>query len=81
MNIFLNKRSLEVSNLVLRLGDTVLRKKDEDRLLFRINLFMEKDVLLKGVGVPVYTIAKQKSLIKIENRHYKSIPWSVVSTD
>ncbi len=66
-------------NLTLRLGDLVLRKGDGDQMLFRINAFLGGDVLLKGINLPVYTIAGEESLIKLKSRRRKQVSWEVIS--
>jgi len=56
-----------------------LRKEDPGQVQFRVNAFLEKkEILLQGVDLPVYTVAKEKSLIKIQERESSEIPWYVI---
>ena len=56
----------------LKLGDLVIRKDKTSKLLFQITEFDGDKVVIKGVQVPVITIADANNLIKL-NRKRKNV--------
>jgi hypothetical protein len=58
-----------------KLGDLVVKKNSSSKLLFQITEFDGDSVLIKGIQVPVLTIAETCDLIKINRSrdHIKPI--------
>lgn len=63
----------------MRLGDLVIRKGDDAHIIFQINAFLDDDVLLKGVGCPVYTVAQKEGLIRVQCRRKGDVAWEILT--
>lgn len=52
----------------IKLGDMVIRKGEENALLFKVTGFDGEYVFLKGVEIPIITVYQAKKLIKLNRR-------------
>lgn len=56
----------------LKMGDLVIRRNESPHLLFQVEEFDGDYVILKGIEVPVITIATREKLIKLNRGRIKS---------
>lgn len=66
--ILINNSQLGGINLNIKLGDLVVRKGEENNLLFQVTGFDGKYAVLKGVRIPIITICQAKKLIKLNRK-------------
>lgn len=52
----------------IKLGDMVLRKGEENDLLFQVTGFDGEYVVLRGVKIPIITICQAEKLIKLNRK-------------
>ena len=52
----------------LKLGDRVMKKNGEGKLVFQITGFEGEQVFLQGVAIPIITIVSRDDLIKLNNK-------------
>ncbi|MEJ6950875.1 hypothetical protein [Natronospora cellulosivora (SeqCode)] len=52
----------------IKLGDMVVRKGEENDLLFQVTGFDGEYVVLRGVKIPIITICQAEKLIKLNRK-------------
>lgn len=52
----------------LKMGDLVLRKDESTPIAFRITEFDGDYVILRGIKIPVITVARKENLIRLNRR-------------